>query len=53
MKILIVDDMPVYARIIGNVLKRIPGVEVVKTASDGLQALMGISELKPDDYVGY
>ncbi|MCA9196961.1 MAG: chemotaxis-specific protein-glutamate methyltransferase CheB [Planctomycetales bacterium] len=48
MKILIVDDMPVYARIIGNVLKRIPGVEVVGTASDGLQALTKISELKPD-----
>ncbi len=47
-KALIVDDTIVYRKIIGDVLKQIPGIEVVGTANNGKIALSKISSLKPD-----
>ncbi|MCP4719458.1 MAG: chemotaxis response regulator protein-glutamate methylesterase [Desulfobacteraceae bacterium] len=48
LKVLVVDDTIVYRKIVGDVLKAIPGVEVVGTANNGKIALSKISSLKPD-----
>lgn len=45
---LVVDDTIVYRKIVGDVLKEIPGVEVVGTANNGKIALAKIASLKPD-----
>jgi len=45
---LVVDDTIVYRKIVGDVLKQIPGVEVVGTANNGKIALSKIASLKPD-----
>jgi len=45
---LVVDDTIVYRKIVGDVLKEIPGVEVVGTANNGKIALSKIASLKPD-----
>lgn len=45
---LVVDDTIVYRKIVGDVLKGIPGVEVVGTANNGKIALSKIASLKPD-----
>lgn len=47
-KVLVVDDTIVYRKIVGDVLKAIPGVEVVGTANNGKIALSKIKTLKPD-----
>jgi len=47
-KALVVDDTIVYRKIVGDVLKEIPGVEVVGTANNGKIALSKIASLKPD-----
>lgn len=47
-KALVVDDTIVYRKIVGDVLKQIPGVEVVGTANNGKIALSKIVSLKPD-----
>jgi len=47
-KVLVVDDTIMYRKIIGDVLKTIPGVEVVGTANNGKIALSRIKSLKPD-----
>lgn len=47
-KALVVDDTIVYRKIVGDVLKEIPGVEVVGTANNGRVALSKIQSLKPD-----
>lgn len=47
-KALVVDDTIVYRKIVGDVLKAIPGVEVVGTANNGKIALSKIASLKPD-----
>ncbi|MFH2060705.1 MAG: chemotaxis response regulator protein-glutamate methylesterase [Pseudomonadota bacterium] len=47
-KVLIVDDTIVYRKIVGDVLKDIPGVEVVGSANNGKIALSKITSLKPD-----
>jgi two-component system, chemotaxis family, protein-glutamate methylesterase/glutaminase len=48
LKVLVIDDTIVYRKIVGDVLKAIPGVEVVGTANNGKIALSKISTLKPD-----
>lgn len=45
---LVVDDTIVYRKIVGDVLKAIPDVEVVGTANNGKIALSKIAALKPD-----
>jgi len=45
---LVVDDTIVYRKIVSDVLKNIPGVEVVGTANNGKIALSKIASLKPD-----
>ena len=47
-RVLVVDDTIVYRKIVGDVLKKIPGVEVVGTANNGKIALSKIASLKPD-----
>ncbi len=47
-KALVIDDTIVYRKIVGDVLKTIPGVEVVGTANNGKIALSKITTLKPD-----
>jgi two-component system chemotaxis response regulator CheB len=48
LKALVIDDTIVYRKIVGDVLKEIPGVEVVGTANNGKIALSKIDTLKPD-----
>lgn len=48
LRVLIVDDVALYARFIASVLSKIPDVEVVGHASDGVDALMQTAELQPD-----
>lgn len=48
LRVLVVDDTIVYRKIVGDVLKAIPGVEVVGTANNGKIALSKINTLKPD-----
>ncbi|WP_300464296.1 chemotaxis response regulator protein-glutamate methylesterase [Desulfobacula sp.] len=45
---LVVDDTIVYRKIVGDILKAIPGVEVVGTANNGRIALSKMAALKPD-----
>ncbi|MCF6248754.1 MAG: chemotaxis response regulator protein-glutamate methylesterase [Desulfobacula sp.] len=47
-KALVIDDTIVYRKIVGDVLKEIPGVEVIGTANNGKIALSKIASLKPD-----
>lgn len=48
LKVLIVDDTIVYRKIVGDVLKEIPGVEIIGVANNGKIALSKIKTLKPD-----
>ncbi len=48
LKVLIVDDTIVYRKIVGDVLKTIPGVEIAGVANNGKIALSKIKTLKPD-----
>ncbi len=45
---LVVDDTIVYRKIVGDVLKQIPGVDVVGSANNGKIALSKIASLHPD-----
>ncbi len=45
---LVVDDTIVYRKIVGDILKQIPGIAVVGTANNGKIALSKIKSLKPD-----
>ena len=48
LRALVIDDTIVYRKIVGDVLKEIPFVEVVGTANNGKIALSKIDTLKPD-----
>ncbi|MDY0219852.1 MAG: chemotaxis response regulator protein-glutamate methylesterase [Desulfobacterium sp.] len=48
LRVLVVDDTIIYRKIIGDVLKEIPGIEVVGVAHNGKIALSKIKTLKPD-----
>ena len=47
-KAIVIDDTIVYRKIVGDVLKGIPGVEVIGVANNGKIALSKIASLKPD-----
>ncbi|WP_319547767.1 chemotaxis response regulator protein-glutamate methylesterase [Desulfogranum marinum] len=47
-KVLVVDDTIVYRKAVSDVLKEIPGVEVVGVAHNGKIAVSKIKSLKPD-----
>lgn len=48
LKAIVVDDTIVYRKIVSDVLKEIPGVEVIAAANNGKIALSKIKTLKPD-----
>ncbi len=48
LKALVIDDTIVYRKIVGDVLREIPGVLVAGTANNGKIALSRITSLKPD-----
>jgi two-component system, chemotaxis family, protein-glutamate methylesterase/glutaminase len=47
-RVLIVDDSAFARKVLRELLSQAPGIEVVGTARDGLEALEKIAELKPD-----
>lgn len=47
-RVLVVDDHPVLRRIIGNVLKKYPDLNLVGEADNGREALRKALELQPD-----
>jgi two-component system chemotaxis response regulator CheB len=47
-RILIVDDSALYRQLVGNVLRDIPGTEVVGMAKNGEEAWMLVQERHPD-----
>lgn len=46
--VLIADDSALYRQMLQNVLQRIPNVEIVGTAVDGVDAVKQVFELHPD-----
>lgn len=48
LRVLIVDDTITYRKIVGDVLARIPSIEIVGSAENGRVALEKIERLKPD-----
>lgn len=48
LKILVVDDSALYRQLVRNVLREVPGVEVVGAAKSGAEALAMVTELDPD-----
>ena len=46
--VLIVDDSKSYCKVLSEILDKKPGLQVVGTAFDGLQAIKLINRLKPD-----
>ncbi len=47
-KVVVVDDSPFMRKIISDLIERDSSFQVVGTAVNGLEALMKVSELKPD-----
>jgi two-component system chemotaxis response regulator CheB len=47
-RVLIVDDSMFIRNIVGRIFREEPAIEVVGTAVDGLDAIVKVSELKPD-----
>lgn len=48
LRILVVDDAIMYRKVVGDILAKLPGMEVVGTASNGKIALSRIASLSPD-----
>ncbi|HYY09476.1 MAG TPA: response regulator transcription factor [Kineosporiaceae bacterium] len=48
LRVVVVDDHPVYREGLAALLRSVDGVEVVGTAADGQQALATVRELEPD-----
>ncbi len=48
MRVLVVDDSALYRQMLKHVINDVPGVEVVGTAADGLEAIKQIAVLRPD-----
>ncbi|MFZ5862597.1 MAG: protein-glutamate methylesterase/protein-glutamine glutaminase [Nitrospirota bacterium] len=46
-RVLVVDDSAFYRQAIVMMLKEVPGVEVVGTASDGLEAIQAVNKYRP------
>ena len=47
-RVLVVDDSPVFLDVVCEILAREPGVEVVGRAEDGTEALHQVAALAPD-----
>lgn len=47
-RVVVADDSAVMRRMVGDALRRTPGIEVVGEAADGDEALARCDELKPD-----
>ena len=47
-RVLVVDDSAFMRRMLTKMVKFDPECEVIKTASDGVEALKAIEELRPD-----
>ena len=47
-RIIVVDDSPLYRQLVGNVLRDVPGVNVVGMAGSGQDALDQVDRLAPD-----
>jgi len=47
-RVLIVDDSALVRKLLRDVIKGDPGMEVVGTASNGVEAIRAVAELKPD-----
>jgi len=47
LRVLVVDDMALYRKLLGDLIDEIPGVEVVGTAPNGKIALNRIAHLRP------
>jgi two-component system chemotaxis response regulator CheB len=48
LRVLVVDDSALYRKVVSEILRELPDVEVVATAVDGQIALQKIEELRPD-----
>lgn len=48
LKVLVVDDSPMYRRVLSNTLKEFPGFEVVGAAENGVEAMKMIVRGRPD-----
>ncbi|MFZ5917572.1 MAG: protein-glutamate methylesterase/protein-glutamine glutaminase [Chloroflexota bacterium] len=48
LRVLVVDDSALMRRLIADLLQADPGIEVVGTASDGIEAMAQIAALNPD-----
>lgn len=48
LRVLVVDDTIMYRMVLGDILRAMPGVEVVGTANNGRLALSRLASLKPD-----
>lgn len=48
LRLLVIDDSALYRQLVRNILREIPGVEVVGIAKSGQEALTLIAELDPD-----
>lgn len=46
--VLIADDSALYRQLLQNVLQRIPNIEIVGTAVDGIDAVAQVLKLRPD-----
>jgi two-component system chemotaxis response regulator CheB len=47
-RVLVVDDSPLYRKVLGDILGELPGLEVVGTAQNGKIALSRLQALRPD-----
>ena len=48
LRLLVIDDSALYRQLVRNILREIPGVEVVGIAKSGQEVLTLIDELDPD-----
>lgn len=48
LRVLVVDDSALMRRLISDLLESDPGIEVVGTAQDGLEAIEKVASLRPD-----
>ncbi len=48
LQVLVVDDSALMRKLISNLLTSDPGIEVVDTAQDGLEAVQKVADLRPD-----